>query len=174
MLSCQLPVDLEKFKELCTETAKIFIEKYEWYNMPATVHTILIHATEIMMHAKLPVGVFGEEGLESSNKVNKSSRLHHARTNSRLNTIADIFHRRMDSSDPLLSSQQISKLKKPARKIFPQKVHDLILLPTGECELNDTNISQQFNNFYEELDDIEVENELDENQDCSDEEEENE
>jgi hypothetical protein len=47
-LVCQLPIDPEKFGELCTETALLFHTYYPWYYMPCTVHKVLIHGKEIM------------------------------------------------------------------------------------------------------------------------------
>lgn len=158
LLSCQFPIDLMKFKNLCLMTAKLHVDNYEWYKMPATVHTILIHATQIMQHSLLPVGMLGEEGLESSNKVNKSNRQHHSRQNSRLNTMYDMFYRRIDGSDPLMSSMQISKQSKPKRNTFSEEVLNIILMPeTSDYDLSE---DQSLRHIYEDLDATELLNEI--------------
>lgn len=155
-LSCQLPIDPVKFQFLCHQTAELYVENYDWYYMPATVHTILIHATQIMMNLSLPVGIFGEEGLESCNKVHKANRLHHARKDSRLNTMFDIFHRAMDASDPLISSISISKLKKN-KNALPPEVNEMIMLPEKDLTDDADEIgNKEIEDFYLLLDDTEL------------------
>lgn len=157
-LSCQLCIDPVKFNELCVKTAEFYIDKYSWYYMPATVHTILFHGSQIMINSPLPLGVYGEEGLEGSNKVNKNNRNFHARKDSRLHTIEDMFNRAMDASDPLVSSIRVSKMKKPKEKILPQEVLDMLLTPTEDTEQNDEEMLEIQHNFNYELDQIELDN----------------
>jgi hypothetical protein len=47
-LNSQLPIKPEEFGKICTETAVLYVEKYEWYPMPATVHKILMHGKKIV------------------------------------------------------------------------------------------------------------------------------
>jgi hypothetical protein len=157
-LSCQLCIDPVKFNDLCMETAKFYIDKYSWYYMPATVHTILFHGSQIMVNSPLPVGMYGEEGLEASNKVNKNNRNFHSRKDSRLHSIEDMFNRAMDGSDPLISSIRVSKMKKPKEKILPQEVLELLLTPTEDSEQNDDETLEIQQTFYNELDQIELDN----------------
>ena len=36
-------IDPDKFKGYCEETRMIYLQLYPWYNMPATLHKILVH-----------------------------------------------------------------------------------------------------------------------------------
>lgn len=72
--------------------------------MSATLHKILVHGSEIVRHSVLPVGMLAEEASEARNKYYKNGRLQHSRKISRSATLADVFYRAMDSSDPLVSS----------------------------------------------------------------------
>ncbi|EFN66789.1 hypothetical protein EAG_01798, partial [Camponotus floridanus] len=47
ILSCGLEIDLDKFEKYAIETAKLFIQHYSWYNMPPTIHKVLIHGRKI-------------------------------------------------------------------------------------------------------------------------------
>lgn len=96
-------VDPKKFGDFCLETAKEFVALYEWYNMPATLHKILIHGKDIIENCIFPVGLLSEEAQESRNKDYKKYRLRHSRKCSRIATNTDIMHRMMLTSDPMIS-----------------------------------------------------------------------
>jgi hypothetical protein len=55
-ISCQFPLDPEKLKHYCLETASLFKTIYPWFNIPVTVHKVLFHAATIMSHSILPLG----------------------------------------------------------------------------------------------------------------------
>jgi len=60
------------------------------------------------------------------------NRRSHARKNSRLSNMADVFNRAMDSSDPLISSYYISKrLQNLKKKPLPIEVINLLENPTS-------------------------------------------
>ncbi|EFN64879.1 hypothetical protein EAG_09126, partial [Camponotus floridanus] len=46
-ISCNFTIDAEKFGIYAQKTANLAISLYPWYNMPSTVHKILIHGKEI-------------------------------------------------------------------------------------------------------------------------------
>ena len=61
-------------KILCVETSKEYVKLYPWFYMPASVHKLLIHSTEIISAFSLysiAIGAFSEEAQESRNKDNK-------------------------------------------------------------------------------------------------------
>src|SRR5262249_28056841 len=60
-LSCQLPLDVDKFALFCLETAHIYVSLYEWFPMPPSIHKVLIHSKEIMLASDLPLGVLAED-----------------------------------------------------------------------------------------------------------------
>lgn len=126
-LSCQLPLNLSKFEAFCFQTAKICIEKYPWLPMTATVHKVLLHSRQIIESTVLPVGCFGEDAAESRHKLYKADRLFHARKSSRINNLADIFNRALDTSDPFISSLSLGKRIRHQKKLkLPLEVIDLL------------------------------------------------
>lgn len=160
-LLCQLPINPIKFRAFCLETAEIFVSNYEWYNMPATVHAILVHGAEIMINMPLPAGMYGEEGLEACNKFIKSNRTFHSRRDSRLHTMTDMFHRRMDASDPLISTIRTAKSKKIHKDKLPEDVIKLLSSSDNITFTNDESmINQQIESFNHELDCLELNNNL--------------
>jgi hypothetical protein len=51
-------INLEKFEAYTLQTAKLFVLLYPWYYMPASVYKILIHGTDVIRFALLPIGQF--------------------------------------------------------------------------------------------------------------------
>lgn len=51
------PIDTGKFHEYCMKTAKLYVELYGWYYMPITVHKVLMHGSQIISEAILPIGL---------------------------------------------------------------------------------------------------------------------
>lgn len=105
-------VDPNKFGDFCLETGKKFVALYEWYNMPPTLHKILIHGKDIIENCIFPVGLLSEEAQESRNKDYKNYRLRHSRKCSRIATNEDIMHRMMLTSDPMITHLTPSFSKK--------------------------------------------------------------
>ena len=54
-------ININNFKNFCYNVAQLYVEKYEWYPMPASVHTILIHGHRIIDCAPLPIGKLSED-----------------------------------------------------------------------------------------------------------------
>lgn len=50
-------INLEKFEAYTLETAELYVSLYPWY-IPSSVHKILIHGTDIIRSALLPIGKF--------------------------------------------------------------------------------------------------------------------
>jgi len=49
-------LDYTKFGEYAHETARLFVDTYEWYDMPPTVHKVLIHGSEFIRSSLLSLG----------------------------------------------------------------------------------------------------------------------
>jgi len=94
-LSFELPLNLDKFEELCHKTGDLIVDNYPWLPMTATVHKILVHSKQLLENTVLPAGYFGEEAAEARNKIYNSDRLHHARKHNRICVFTDVFHRAM-------------------------------------------------------------------------------
>ena len=72
--------------------------------MSATVHKVLVHGAQIIAASFLPLDCLDENASEERKNFFKKVRLSHARQNSRLNNLTNVFCRAMDSSDPLVSA----------------------------------------------------------------------
>jgi len=110
-------INITKFEEYCSQTFKLYVEKYDWFYMPASVHKVLIHSAKIISNFSLPIGMYSEEAQEARNKDNKNYRLHHARKIDRKKTMEDQFHYLLITSDPIIStinSQKNTKFKELA------------------------------------------------------------
>lgn len=109
-----------------------YVKKYSWYNMTVTVHKILIHGAKIIESIPLPIGMLSEQAGESRNKFWRYDREHHTRKLDRKTTVLDLFHRALESSDPLLSTMSVGdRQKKRKRAAIPEKVLQL-LKPTKD------------------------------------------
>ena len=62
------------------QTARDILEKYYWYIIPTALHIILIHGADIINNSIIPIGKMAEESIETSHKVSRRYREHHART----------------------------------------------------------------------------------------------
>ncbi|CAH2091615.1 unnamed protein product [Euphydryas editha] len=115
-LSSGVMIDSKKFGIYALETARLFVNKYNWYYMPSSVYKILIHGESVINHfAVLPIGQLSEDAQESRNKDYKKFRLHHARKCSRTATNEDVFHTLLYTSDPYITS-----IRKPYAKIVKE------------------------------------------------------
>lgn len=157
-IACQLPINQTKFSDHCMCTFKAWIDLFPWYPICQSLNKILIHGTDIINAAPLPLAVLSEEGAESKNKSYKFDRIHHARKISRKANNEDMFNRSLEASDPFYSSKCLNQ-KLKSRKGLPKDV--LYLLDISDEELNGMAIESEddmyFENF-EELDNIELEN----------------
>jgi len=97
-------INITKFEEYCSQTFKLYVEKYDWFYMPASVHKVLIHSAKIISNFSLPIGMYSEDAQEARNKDNKNYRLHHARKIDRKKTMEDQFHYLLKTSDPIIST----------------------------------------------------------------------
>lgn len=117
-------VDAEKFRIYAQDTAKRYVSLYPWYNMPTTVHKLLIHGYEIINKALLPIGRLSEEAQEAMNKDVRRLREHHAWKGSRKQTMQDIFCGLLLASDPIVSSYRHGQSEAASK--LPKEVQDLL------------------------------------------------
>lgn len=52
---------IHRFGKYCSETADLYVQKYEWYYMPQSVHKLLIYGAQIIKEDVLPIGMMSEE-----------------------------------------------------------------------------------------------------------------
>lgn len=130
VMSSGFEIDSAAFKNYCSETAKMYVELYNWYYMPVTVHKILIHGADVIKKFLLPIGQLSEEAQESRNKDLKLFRRHHTRKNSRQNSNLDLMHHLFVTSDPLITSLRELKSKKRSKLSHDELC---LLLPSSDC-----------------------------------------
>lgn len=118
-------INVEVFKQYALETARMSVELYGWYYMPASVHKILIHGGDIICAAPLPIGVLSEEPQESRNKDIRRYRDSNTRKISTSTVNEDLMNILLISSDPLISSKRT--LKKAKNAPYPPEVINLLL-----------------------------------------------
>ena len=122
VISSDRDIKADSFNQYALETAKLFIQKYPWFYLPASVHKVLIHGSQIIKSALLPIGQLSEEGQEARNKDIKKYREHHTRKSSRKNTMTDLINNLLISSDPLISSIRKSH-KKQKTPLWNEALH---------------------------------------------------
>lgn len=130
-------INIENFTIYTRETAELFVELYGWYNMPASVHKILIHGPEIIENAIVPIGQLSEEAQEARNKDFKRFREHHTRKFSRTATNEDLLNNLLISSDPLISTLRPKQNEKNSKEIFNETKKLLKIYVEGPTEDKD-------------------------------------
>lgn len=92
-------IDVKKFESHTKLTAKLYVDLYEWYHMPASLHKILIHGASIIKKFQLPISYLSEEATEARNKHfrNKERK---SRKSCRKYTNQNILYNLLLTSDP--------------------------------------------------------------------------
>lgn len=117
-------IDVRKFHDYCCETREIYISLYAWYNMPVTVHKILVHGACIIKNSVIPIGQMSEEASEAKNKEIRKARLGHTLKISRHRTNYDLIKHLLTSSDPYITLLR----KLPRKQIYKRDIDIRILL----------------------------------------------
>ena len=105
-LAMDKDINTGAFETFCKETLDIYFDDAGWYNIPPTLHKILVHGRDIIDSTPIAIGITSEEGSESNIKFARQFYQHHTRKNCHNNTMYDLFHRLMDVSDPVILSKQ--------------------------------------------------------------------
>lgn len=110
-ISSGYPIDSEKYDKYALDTARLYVSLYEWHPRTPTLHKILVHGSETIKNALLPIGQLSEEAAEARNKHFRMYCRDYARKFSRESCNRDILNRLLLSSDPLLSASRNWKKK---------------------------------------------------------------
>jgi len=121
-------INISAFEKYAMDTAKLYIEYYNWYYMPASVHKILLHDADVIKHSLLPIGQLSEETSEARNKHYRSFQEHFTRKTSRIDTNIDLLHHLIVTSDPVISSIRPN----PFKKMVPISPEVLTLLTSSD------------------------------------------
>lgn len=144
-------INVPKFRVFTQNTARYFVEKYPWFNMPPTLHKYFIHGPEIISSALLPIGQLTEEAQEARNKDFKKYREHNARKCSRKKANTDIFNFFLVTSDPVITSKH--KLQKKKIQHLPSEVLDLLKDPAVQATSHDDNDDNHIDDVHDADDD---------------------
>lgn len=125
-LSSGFNIDSDKFNEYALGTARLLVQEYPWYPLPASVHKVLIHGAEVIKHALLSIGELSEEAAESNNKYFKRFRRDHTRKISRVDSNTDLMNRLLLSSDPYITG--LRKLPRKNKSVISKQVLDLLIV----------------------------------------------
>ncbi len=118
----------------------------KWYNIPPTLHKVLVHGKEIVQATPMPVGWTSEEGSEANTKFARRFHTNHTRKTSQEDTMSDLFNRLIDISDPVIVSY--SKEKKKLPEFIPEDMAGLFQsVPNSKKnqEFVEKDIVSQFN-----------------------------
>lgn len=125
-LSSGQKINYENFKKFTTETAELYISKYNWYRMPVSIHKLLIHGAETARSLILPIGMMSEEAQESCNKLYRRVRERHSRKDRMIHTTQDVLNNMILLSDPVITNIRSANCKK-GRQELPTEVLNLII-----------------------------------------------
>ncbi|CAG4976575.1 unnamed protein product [Parnassius apollo] len=137
-ISSGFKIDPVKYERYALETARIYVNLYDWHPMTPTMHKILVHGAVIIEKALLPIGQLSEEAAEARNKHFRCYRQDFARKFSRKDCNQVIFNRLLLSSDPLLSSIRTVK-KRKAETFLPET---LAMFVSAESNILSENSSE--------------------------------
>ena len=126
-ISCGYAIQKTCFELYLESTKNLYLELYNWYYMPMTLHKILIHGIDIIQFCILPIGQLSEEAQETRNKDFRRYREYFTRKSSRCNTVQDLIHRLLISSDPFITA--LGKSHKPSTKEMSPEVLELLSTP---------------------------------------------
>ncbi|GBP72056.1 hypothetical protein EVAR_48550_1 [Eumeta japonica] len=125
-LSSGYKINNVAFKEYALHTARKLVAAYPWYNLPSSVHKVLIHGSEVIDHALLSIGELSEEAAEACNKLVKQFRRDNTRKMSRVVTNTDLIHRLLLNSDPYISD--LRRLPRKKKSILSKVVLNLLTI----------------------------------------------
>ena len=141
-------VDAVKFREYTLKIAFAYISKYPWYDMPASMHILLIHGADFITNfMNMPLGALSEEAQESRNKDLKRYRTVNTRKMSRTLCNLDLMHILLTSSDPVISTINEEHVKDRQFKIsLREEVINLLETPKDPTEVIHVSDSSDLDN----------------------------
>lgn len=124
-ISSGYEINLEKYEKYAEETACLYVKLYPWHPMTPTLHKVLVHGSDIIKNALLPIGQLSEEAAEARNKHFRSYRQDYSRKFSRESCNKDILNRLLLSSDPFFSASRVIK-KNTKSSFLPETLNMLV------------------------------------------------
>jgi hypothetical protein len=160
-LASEFAINPEKFGNFCRETLELYLNDAGWYDIPPTLHRILVHGEEIIRMMPVPIGWTSEEGSEANTKFARRFFQNHSRKTSHKDAMSDLFHRLMDISDPLIVG--LSQEKKKEKRDLPADMKELLEVLPNQSSSDEDEQNSSANSFCQPM-------ETDYSQDAEDEE----
>ena len=129
VLAASHPINADKFGLFCLETLDLYMSEVGWFNIPPTLHKILVHGKDIVKACPVPIGWTSEESSEANNKFVRKYLSHHTRKTSHSDTMSDLFHRLLQVSDPCLVTKSFKQLKKKHSNKLTPEMAELLQIP---------------------------------------------
>ncbi|KAG5877602.1 hypothetical protein JTB14_010289 [Gonioctena quinquepunctata] len=130
-ISSGFAINEDKFKIYALKTVVIYLKYYPWYNVQTTIHRVLIHDDIIIIRdAIAPIGLLSEDAQESKNEAIKTYRKGYTRKFPREQTMEDLFHQLLVSSDPYITNMR--ELPQKKSRTYPEDVMMLLKKPAVE------------------------------------------
>lgn len=115
------------FDDYAKNTANLFVQLYNWYYMPVSMHKMLMHGSQVIESLCMSVGHASEEGIEGTHKILRSAREHHTCKRSRVRSNTDLINWLLLISDPVLAG--FRKKSAHTLKQLPSEVLQLLKSP---------------------------------------------
>lgn len=141
ILASKYSVNCDKFDKLCQETLELYLSDAGWFNIPPTIHKILVHGKDIIQACPVPIGWTSEEGSEANNKYIRKFLANHTRKTSHIDTLTDLFHRLLEISDPVLVTKCCKSERGTNRELTPE-MRDILEIP-DDTEMDEPSSSDE-------------------------------
>ena len=121
-INSKYPIDIPAYREFGQNTARLYVQLYEWYYMPQSLHRLFFHVHQVAEILPVTIGESSEEAIETSHKCIMQAINHHSRQHSYKAINNDVGHYRLLQTDPVLND--ISKKHKGAKKKTSKPLHE--------------------------------------------------
>jgi hypothetical protein len=105
-------VNLDEYQRLSNRAMEIFKTKYPKFRPSPKVHLLLVHGVQILSQMELAPGFYSEEGPEANNKHLRKDKIEHARHDSRIHNMEDVYHMSLARSDPKVAKIGLARRQK--------------------------------------------------------------
>ena len=101
-------IDVEKYKDYCTQAYLLLLDKFKWASITPSVHKRLGHSWEsIQLNEGHGLGSLDEIGLEGNNKILRKVRTNLARKTSQSDNLTDVLRRMWIGSDYQINIERL-------------------------------------------------------------------
>ncbi|XP_041988246.1 uncharacterized protein LOC121739758 isoform X2 [Aricia agestis] len=125
-ISSGLPIDADKFGDVCRDLAHRYVSQYAWHPMTVTIHKILVHGKDIIKSTKL--GMLSQQSAQPRNRFWRSGcDRNHKTITTQSQHITDLFYRALESSDPVITDMGRSRIGKYQKLNITDEMKSILL-----------------------------------------------